>query len=86
MTLFFIKSLMNFKSIHELTEFKLVKTTYLSEVKLGQLMFAPPAANGLVYVAVTLSLDVFSFAETAMGQNINAQGDSDSDYVKAVYE
>lgn len=70
-----------------MTEFKLVRTTYLSEVKLVQLMFAPLAANGLVYVSVTLSLDYFfSFAETAMGQNINAQGDSDSDYVKAVYE
>lgn len=33
-----------------------------------------------------LSLVSCPFAETAMGQNINAQGDSDSDYVKAVYE
>lgn len=26
------------------------------------------------------------FSETAMGQDINAQGNSDSEYVKAVYE
>lgn len=42
-----------------MTEFKLVRTTYLSEVKHVQLMFAPLAANGLVYVPVTLSLDFF---------------------------
>lgn len=26
------------------------------------------------------------FTETAMGRDINAQGDSESDYVKAVYQ
>jgi hypothetical protein len=26
------------------------------------------------------------FVETAMGQHVNAQGNKDSDYVKAVYE
>lgn len=28
----------------------------------------------------------YFLSETAMGQDINAQGNSDSDYVKAVYE
>ena len=28
----------------------------------------------------------FFFVETAMGQHVNAQGNKDSDYVKAVYE
>lgn len=38
-----------------------------------------------IFPYVTLcTLDIV--CETAMGQNINAQGDSDSDYVKAVYE
>lgn len=31
-------------------------------------------------------IETILFVETAMGQNINAQEDSDSAYVKAVYE
>lgn len=38
-----------------------------------------------IFPFVTLcTLDIV--CETAMGQNINAQGDSESDYVKSVYE